>query len=93
MTLLRFSRFAPAAAMLSVAAIACSSDPASPVPSRLEAVYVASSVGGAQLPASRSGEYDQRVLLADTLRFFSDGIVRRTTRSGSSFQNRLRQMS
>jgi hypothetical protein len=80
MSLIRSSKVAFVVGILFLAVMTgCSSVPVSPVPERLDALYVATHVQGQPLPATQKGVDSEMTLLADTLRFSADGTVRRTT--------------
>lgn len=79
MKLVSWSKSASAAAIALIMIAACSDDPLEPVPGRLDALYVATSVGGESLPRTMAFIDVTVTLVADTLRFSSDGSVTRKT--------------
>jgi hypothetical protein len=76
MSLIRWSQFAGA---VSLAVAGACAEPNAPVAGRLDATYVATSVGSRQLPVSDSNGSSTTTLLSDRLDFSVDGTVRRTT--------------
>ena len=78
MKLLSWSKSASVAALAFTAIAACTAEPIEPVAGRFDGIYVAISLGGGAIPRTVTLDGEQRTLLADTLRFFSDGSSVRT---------------
>ncbi|HEX6576601.1 MAG TPA: hypothetical protein VF042_16655 [Gemmatimonadaceae bacterium] len=79
MQLLRWLKSASTAALAITAIAACSENSVEPLPDHIDALYVATSVGGQALPRTESFVDSRMTLIADTLRLFANGDVRRTT--------------